>query len=127
MDILVAGTMKSLNKSAREVVEDMSGVILDVSQSHTRIAATNKGVHRCLTTSTQNYSFKHDRFITPFESLLFQGYPSNITIPSQITSADLKEFAGEGMCLPCLATVIWSVYKHMDWLADVKPQGVDPQ
>ena len=46
--------------------------------------------------------------VTSLESLRLQGYPSTLKVPFNITSSDMKDFAGEVMFLPSLATVIWS-------------------
>lgn len=91
-------------------------MFMDVSQSHTRHAHTGSdGCQKCLTTATQNYSFSQDRLVLPLELLHWQGYPSTLKVPFNVSQNDLRDFAGEGMFLPSLATVIWSIFRIVDF------------
>ena len=89
----------------------MGDTLLDISQSHARRCFTNEScVARCLTTSSQLYSFKHDRLLEPLEHLLLQGYPLSTEVPDSFTAQATRSLAGEGIALPCLATLVWAIY-----------------
>lgn len=114
IDIIVIQEMKAKDLPASEIGESLTEMFLDVSQSLSRNAHTQKGTNKCLTTATQNYSFKQDRVVLGLESLVFQGYPrGELKVPNHFSNQHLKELAGEGMCLPCLATVMWSLFVHV--------------
>ena len=106
--------MKSNNVAAKDLPTAMKGVFLDISQSLQRKAYTANGLNRCLTTSSCIYSFEHDRLVTPLETLFFQGFPKSLKIPMGISAGDIKDMAGEGMTLPCLATVMWGLWNTID-------------
>lgn len=108
--------MKELDKPFNRAMEVMSEMFMDVSQSHTRHAHTGSdGCQKCLATATQNYSFSQDRLVLPLELLHWQGYPSTLKVPFNVSQNDLRDFAGEGMFLPSLATVIWSIFRIVDF------------
>ena len=110
LDCIVIERMVAEGSSLTDTLQGMANTIVDVSQSHTRRAYTSQdGRHKCLTTSSQLYSVGHDRIILPLEMLWFQGYPRQLKIPATVSPAHLKHFAGEGMSLPCLAQVLWSI------------------
>ena len=113
MDCVAASMMRAGNLSMAQLPEKLKDTILDVSQSHSRKAFTFEGTHKCLTTSSTLYSYRLDRCILPLETLWWQGYPRCLKIPPGMSAADVKDFAGEGMSLPCLATclfaLIWNV------------------
>eukprot|EP00438_Fugacium_kawagutii_P006182 Skav207470 [mRNA] locus=scaffold3545:482683:483165:- [translate_table: standard] len=94
---------------------DWKGVYVDVSQNLSRKSWTEPGGSlKCLCTSTSLYSFFADRQILPLETLFAQGYPTSLRLGG-LTQSDLKDFAGEGMCLPCIASVLWAVYHCTDF------------
>lgn len=110
LDCIVIERMVAEGSSLTDALQGLGHTIVDVSQSHTRRAYTSPdGVHKCLTTSSQLYSMGHDRVIMPLEMLWFQGYPRQLKIPMALSASHLKHFAGEGMCLPCLAHVLWAI------------------
>lgn len=129
IDCVVAARMKALDLSAKDIEPEMSRIFLDVSQSLQRNAYSygdgDRKVHKCLTTSSSLYSFSSDRLITPVELLAFQGFPKSIKIPHSISGNDLKTFVGESMSLPCLATVIWALFVHIDFSANTGLPGPD--
>ena len=48
--------------------------------------------------------------ILPAEMMLLQGWSSeSLVIPDGMTNKSMRVLAGNGMCLPCLGTVIWSL------------------
>ena len=99
---------KLLLKKKKELLKE---VYCDVSQNPMYRAFTNnKNIAPCLCKSTSLYSFGQDRFLLPFEHLLLQGHRRSLEIPSAIRSNQLSHLAGEGMCLPCLGLVVWSLY-----------------
>lgn len=113
LDVVAAHHMKMLDKSAAEVSADLSTVMVDVSQGLSR-KAFSTGCHKCLTTSTCCYSYGAKRVVTPFESLLMQGYPKTLSVPSHIRASELKTLAGEGMHLACVATALWALWVSVD-------------
>lgn len=122
IDCVAIQVMKSKNLPFNQMAEGLKGVFLDVSQSLQRKAYTQGGMNRCLTTSTVLYSYEHDRMVVPAEMLYFQGYPRTLKIPSSVTQADVANLAGEGMSLPCLATVLWSIWTTVDLFPNGRPE-----
>ena len=114
IDCVAIQVMKTKNLPLTEMESGMKGMFLDVSQSLHRKAYTQAGVNRCLTTSSVLYSYEHDRLVTPPELLYFQGYPRTLKIPPSLSSAELRDLAGEGMTLPCLAMVLWAIWTTVD-------------
>ncbi|CAE7034324.1 unnamed protein product [Symbiodinium sp. CCMP2592] len=93
---------------------DLSNVLrdqyLDLSQSVSRNAHTNKfGISHCLSTSSLIYSFARDSVLTGRELMLIQGQPKTLSLPD-LSESVIGQLAGEGMALPCLASVIWCIY-----------------
>ena len=88
----------------------LKNVYMDVSQNPTHKAVTRAGISPCLCTSSSIYSFGADRFILPFELLLWQGHRRTLRIPESMRSSELRSLAGEGICLPCLGSIIWALY-----------------
>ena len=85
-------------------VED---VFVDVSQNPVRRAYTgSQGLSKCLHTATSLYSFQRDGVILPYELMQFQGHGLDIEIPSSMRQKELKDLAGQGICLPCLGLVV---------------------
>lgn len=103
------------NTTAENLESELKHTMLDYSQSHARRSATHADKHRCLTTSTTLYSYGLDRVVLPLETLWWQGFPRSLKVPQQVSSSDIKEFAGEGMTLPCLATILLSLIWNVDY------------
>ncbi|CAE8638766.1 unnamed protein product [Polarella glacialis] len=112
LDCIVAEKTANLQKKTPAAIRAaMSGMYADTSQSHSRRTFTNKtGITNCLTTSSELYSFDRDAIVLPVEHLLLHGHHKSTVIPNGMSQADIKELAGEGMALPCLAVIIWSIF-----------------
>lgn len=93
-----------------DIENETRDLFVDVSQNPIRKAFTNSaGVSKCLTTSSSLYSFHRDGTVLPLEHLMFQGHGKEVCIPTTMTQAELKELAGEGICLPCLGAIMISL------------------
>ena len=117
LDLVAASKLKELGVNLLKPLdfetkkEKLKDVFCDVSQNPKYRSFTNSdGVTGCLATSTILYSFGRDRLVTPFELALFQGHRRGVKYPSGMRGNEIKSLAGEGMFLPSLATVIWSMY-----------------
>jgi site-specific DNA-cytosine methylase len=97
----------SLPRTALNVKEHLKDVYCDYSQSHGRHCFTgSKGINHTFTTMTEMYSYCRDSIVLPIEMLLLHGFPKDIQIPDSMTPGQLKTMVGNGMCLPCLATIV---------------------
>ena len=96
--------------SERDVAEHLSHVVADLSQSHKRRPFNRGPVVRTLTTSSSLWTFAQQRFLTAREHLLLQGYSQATVLPAQMKETDLRHIAGEGISLPPLALVVWSIF-----------------
>jgi hypothetical protein len=115
MDVCCAETAakcgKSLVSMSRQAMKQMMhDVFIDLSQSGKRRVFTKADVTPALTTASCIYSFGRDSIVLPLELLLWHGHNVNVSIPADMSPSSLKELAGEGMALPCLAAVLWSLY-----------------
>ena len=89
----------------------LKNVFCDISQNPKFRSCTGPdGVTGCLTTSSSIYSYGKDRMVLPFELMLFQGHRRGLKIPQKMKSSSLRSLAGEGMAVPCLGAIIWSLY-----------------
>ena len=97
----------SLEQQEKEVLENM---FVDISQNPCRKpwsgASGSSGTSPCLTTSAVLYSFDRDSLVLPLELLFFQGHAKDIRLPQTMKQAAIRDLAGEGICLPCLATIL---------------------
>ena len=109
LDIFIIRKMKEIQLPLDKLEPHLKDCFVDVSQSHQRHTATRQGVNKCLTTSSLMYSYGQDRLLMPIEHIYLQGYPRSFKVPHHASATDLRDFAGEAMCLPCLATVMWSL------------------
>ena len=92
-------------------VVEMRQTLVDVSQGHVRRPLNHvSGEARCLTTSSTLYYMHEDRVLCPKENLLLQGYDSCCRIPDSWTEADTRRIAGEGIALPALGLVVWTLF-----------------
>ena len=108
------------NMSMRDMQEQCSELFTDVSQnparrSYTHRAQDQSNVSKCLTTSTVLYTHGRDRLVLPQELLYFQGHSLDVRVPPGMKASALRDLAGEGICLPCLATLIYALH-HTDSL-----------
>lgn len=119
LDCITIAVLRATDSPAAMMKQQLEHVFADVSQGLCRAAYTQNGLNKCLTTSSSLYSFGADRMVTALECLKFQGYPVSssgrfsLHVPSSLGHTSLKEFSGEGMALPCLACVIFSLYVHV--------------
>lgn len=113
MDCVVIDRMRSKGQNFSDTKAEMRDVFLDVSQSHVRKCFTMNTVNKCLTTSSVLYSFGAGRIVLPKEMQWFQGYPKSVRMPSTVSPSDLRTFVGEGMFLPSVATVLYSLILHV--------------
>lgn len=111
LDCVTAQKCKHVAKDASSIKTAMEGVFVDISQSHDRKCfSTTQGVLPTMTTGTMLYSFSRDSVVTPLEMFLLQGHGRQTTIPDKMTDSDLRRLSGEGMAVPSLAAVIWSIH-----------------
>ena len=104
IDVVAAKRMKS---HLGPVESAVSGVALDISQSHSRPTFTSKyGVCPCLTTASMLYSYDDDSLLSAREHMYLQGHPKSIQVPDALTARNLRQLAREGMALPCLGLCI---------------------
>ena len=102
---------RKLRASLAEKRELLKHVYVDVSQNPVRRCFTNAdGMSPCLTTGTKLYSFYRQGVLLPIELLLLQGHRRGLRVPEDVPQGSLKELAGEGFFLPCMATVLWSLH-----------------
>ena len=90
-----------------------AGLLTDYSQNPLKKPWTNRStqISRCLTSSSQLYCHGKDRALLPIEMLFFQGYDVNVHVPAGCKPSTLADAAGQGICLPCLGTVVYAL-KH---------------
>ena len=116
VDCAYADRCRKLSLPLKEVAAnkrnpDRSDMLIDVSQSHARRPFTGIGSDvRCLTTSSQRFWVGEDRVLCPKEHLMLQGYSQCCRIPSSMSAAHVKSAAGEGIALPPLGLVIWTLF-----------------
>ena len=106
--LISSGLSKSINKvGSRLMKKQLGNVLVDLSQNPVRRCFTKNGKSPCLTTSSQIYSFGRDSLLVPLEYMILQGHKRTIAIPDGMSGKQVKELAGEGMSLPCLALIVW--------------------
>ena len=109
LDVLDVTAIKVLERN-HQPQNGLKNIYVDVSQSIMRNTYTNlDNISPCLTTSTELYSFGHDRVILPQEMMAMHGY-QRITVPETILPRDLKTMVGGGMSLPCIGTVLMALH-----------------
>ena len=85
---------------------ELKKTILDFSQNPNRKAHSKKCL-RCLCSSTQLFRYDQDRTLFASEYLRLQGWGLDIAAPE---GCKIREMACQGMALPCLGTVVWSLF-----------------
>ena len=111
LDITAAKVLVSQSGAGSVAQQAMlRSTIVDVSQCVSRSTYNkSKGTVPCFTTSTELYSYGHDRVILPQEMLAMHGFMlSRLEIPREVLMRDLKKMAGGGLSCPCLASILWS-------------------
>ena len=81
---------------------------VDISQCATR--ATWGPTLGCQTRSTRIYDFEQDRVLNVMDMLLLQGLPSTSMAMCNSRETEAHLFAGEGMFIPCLASIVLGIY-----------------
>lgn len=99
----------------KEIQARMQHTFVDISQNPCRQPWTNptaaNGVSKCLTTGSEIYSMGLQRMVLPNELLFFQGHSRAVCIPENMTRRSLTALAGEGICLPCLGSLIYGLLR----------------
>ena len=103
-----------ISSTFEEKLEALKHTYVDVSQNPCRKAFTSKrgegtGMNHTLATSTQLFSFYRNGFLVPIEYMYLQGHRRSLTIPSEMNQRALRTLAGEGICVPCLGTILISL------------------
>ena len=110
LDCNVMQAAKRAKKTVRATQPLLQETLLDVSQSHARGGMPSVGnPNRCLTTSSRLWSFAQSRVLSGTEHLLLQGHTMPLQVPHGVSQTDLRRWSGEGIALPCLATVLWAL------------------
>ncbi|CAE7552448.1 unnamed protein product, partial [Symbiodinium microadriaticum] len=90
---------------------EIRSLLVDISQSHGRKPLSSlQGDARCLTTSSLMYYMGEDRVLCAREHLLLQGYDRCCEIPECMSNADVRRAAGEGIALPPLGLLLWTLF-----------------
>lgn len=85
-------------------------LVVDISQNPCRSPWSRPGGNaHTLCTSTQLYSYNLDRMLEADEYLLLQGYKESVNT-DQLSSDAVRSMAGEGIALPCLASVLYCIH-----------------
>lgn len=108
--LISSGFRKPIDKALQDqswVKKQLGNVLVDLSQNPVRRCFTKNGKTPCLTTSSHIYTFGRDSLLVPLEHMILQGHKRTIEIPPKMSGKQLKELAGEGMSLPCLALIVW--------------------
>ena len=116
---LIDCTAMEVSKRLKRTIPDsrpqLKGMLLDVSQSHHRkVFSSTDGTARTLTTASRLFSFNDNRMLAPVEHMFLQGFSQDLVVPDQISDHALRCMAGEGMALPCLATVLLAILLTKD-------------
>ena len=116
LDLLDCGFLqvcKRHKKSPQHAGSVLRNYLMDVSQGHCRRAISGSdGIARCLFTSSRIFCFEQRRLLTPKEHFMLQGFERDVQLPEGsegLSSTDARRMAGEGMGLPCIATLLWAL------------------
>ena len=93
-----------------EISDVLQTTLADLSQSHARQPFNSTDVARTLTTSSRLWSFAQHRFLRAEEHFSLQGFSRALSVPDSLKESEVRSLAGEGIALPPLAMVLWSVY-----------------
>eukprot|EP00439_Symbiodinium_sp_Y106_P053768 s69_g7.t1 len=113
IDCTAMAVSSKARKTLPECRSELAATSLDVSQSHQR-RPYSQGCCRTLTTSSRIFAFSQNRLLCAREHMMLQGFDENLVVPKQISESALRRFAGEGMGLPCLGTVLLAVLLTRD-------------
>ncbi len=94
--------------TAEALEEAAKGLWCDVSSNPAR-KHWRQGPLPTLCTSTQIYSYEHERALTSVEGLRMVGWPSAIML--EVSPANLRSLLGESMALPSHAVAVWALFE----------------
>ena len=110
IDCVALDTCKRRRITLPYVKTELAETLVDLSQSHERRPFSHANVAHTLTTGSRLYHFGQDRLCVGREHLLLQGYEADTMIPTSMSDADIKRLAGEGIALPVLGLILWSLF-----------------
>ena len=116
LDCVVVQAMANKKRKCtpRTTLDEISAALqttfADLSQSHARQPFNSTDVARTLTTSSRLWCFAQHRFLRVEEHLSLQGYSRALSVPEGLKESEVRALAGEGIALPPLAMILWSVY-----------------
>ena len=109
--------------SGKVLKKHLKDQYVDVSQSLQRRTFTSaEDMNRTQTTSSVLYSFNTDSVLVGKEMLQLQGQSSKFQIPEHAKDHVLRELAGEGMSVPCVGLVLWSLFLSTQFPKNQLPQ-----
>ena len=88
------------------------GFFCDISQDHSRQPWTNQVGVKCITSSSDIYSFALGRTLAPIEHSRLQG--RRFPMSGTLRQSEYRAIYGEGMHAACLSAVIYAAYLAMD-------------
>ena len=109
IDCSVLEVCKRARKTMPQCADELNETVIDVSQSHGRRPFSTSGVARTLTTSSRLFVLSQRRLLLPREHLMLQGFLESVEIPASVSDTAIRHMAGEGMALPCLATILMAL------------------
>lgn len=112
IDIIACKKTVGQKRTDANMKSALQNVFVDLSQGLKRWPCTSDdGTTHCLTTSSELYSYARDSAVLPLELLFLHGHdPKKIRMPTGMKHSDIQALAGEGIALPCLAVMLWSLY-----------------
>ena len=112
-DLCAANHARRRDAESREILQSRcADLFSDPSQNPVRKPYTcpSSMVSRCLTTTSTVYSHGRDRVCLPVEHMLWQGHRLETKFPSSMRQSSIRELAGQGIALPCLATIVYCLH-----------------
>ena len=94
----------------------MANCVVDISQNPCRRAFSkpapdSTNILPCLTSSSRLYAYGVDRMLYGAEHFALQGWDkNNVVAPAGVSEIKLAEMAGQGMFVPSIGSILWSVY-----------------
>ncbi len=85
-----------------------SNLFCDLSQGALR-KPWSQGSVRCLIQGSLMYTYEADALFRAEHHFRLQGMRDGLDF-SQLTDADIRGLAGEGLCLPCIGVIIWALF-----------------
>lgn len=102
-------TAKAMSKQTK--LNCIARTIVDISQNPVRRCFTPAhGCNHTLCTSSVLVHLGMKRMVLPCEHFAFQGHGLSRVRFGDLSNSKLRTLAGEGMCLPCLGVVLFSLH-----------------